>query len=59
MSYYGDVIREAGAEAEIIFANDCRSILAYTKNVLNCDIHTSAHEETAAGSRCGACHGYG
>ena len=27
VSYYGDVIREAGAEAEIIFANDCRSIL--------------------------------
>ncbi len=42
VSYYGDVIREAGAEAEIIFANDCRSILAYTKNVLNCDIHTRA-----------------
>lgn len=42
VSYYGDVIREAGAEAEIIFANDCRSILAFTKNVLNCDIHTRA-----------------
>ena len=42
VSYYGDVIREAGAEAEIIFANDCRSILVYTKNVLNCDIHTRA-----------------
>ena len=42
VSYYGDVIREAGAEAEIIFVNDCRSILAYTKNVLNCDIHTRA-----------------
>ncbi len=42
VSYYGEVIREAGAEVEIIFANDCRSILPYTKNVLNCDIHTRA-----------------
>ena len=42
VSYYGEVIREAGAEVEIIFANDCRSILSYTKNVLNCDIHTRA-----------------
>ena len=24
----------------MIFANDCRAILKYTKNVLNCDIHT-------------------
>ena len=38
--YYGDVIREAGAEVEIIFANDCRAILEHTKNVLTCDIHT-------------------
>ena len=35
-----DALREAGAEVEIIFANDCRAILPYTKNVLNCDIHT-------------------
>ena len=27
---------------EIIFANDCRKILKYTKNVLNCDIHSRA-----------------
>lgn len=40
VQYYGDIIREAGAEVEIIFANDCRKILKYTKNVLNCDIHT-------------------
>ena len=40
VKYYGDLIREEGAEAEIIFANDCRAILPYTKNVLTCDIHT-------------------
>ena len=42
VKYYGDLIREEGAEAEIIFANDCRAILPYTKNVLTCDIHTRA-----------------
>ena len=40
--YYGDLIREEGAEAEIIFANNPRVILNYTKNVLHCDIHTRA-----------------
>ena len=40
VQYYGDLIREEGAEAEIIFANDPRAVLNYTKNVLNCDIHT-------------------
>ena len=40
VEYYANLIRECGAEVEVIFANDCRSILNYTKNVLNCDIHT-------------------
>ena len=40
VEYYETLIREAGAEAEIIFANDPRAVLDYTKNVLNCDIHT-------------------
>ena len=40
VKYYGDLIRESGAEAEIIFANNPRAILSYTKNVLTCDIHT-------------------
>ena len=40
VQYYGDIIREEGAEVEIIFANDCRKILNYTKRVINCDIHT-------------------
>ena len=40
VEYYGNLIRECGAEVEIIFANDPRAILQYTKNVLTCDIHT-------------------
>ena len=42
VDYYKKLIEECGAEAQIIFANDPRAILAYTKNVLNCDIHTRA-----------------
>ncbi len=42
VEYYGDLIRQSGAEAEIIFANNPRAILNYTKNVLTCDIHTRA-----------------
>ena len=42
VAYYEEVIREAGADVEIIFANDPRKILDYTKSVLNCDIHTRA-----------------
>ena len=42
VQYYGDLIRECGAEVEIIFANNPRVILNYTKNVLTCDIHTRA-----------------
>ena len=40
VEYYKTLIQEAGAEVEIIFANDCRAILPYTKKVLCCDIHT-------------------
>ena len=42
VKYYGDLIREEGTEVEIIFANNPRVILNYTKNVLTCDIHTRA-----------------
>jgi len=42
VDYYQQLIRESGAEVEVIFANDCRAVLKYTKNVLNCDIHTRA-----------------
>ena len=40
VEYYSDLVRECVADVEVIFANDCRAILNYTKNVLNCDIHT-------------------
>lgn len=42
VEYYGNLIKEAGADVEIIFANNPKAILAYTKNVLTCDIHTRA-----------------
>ena len=42
VEYYGNLIRQSGAEAEIIFANNPRVILNYTKNILTCDIHTRA-----------------
>ena len=42
VEYYSNLIRESGAEVEVIFANDCRAILNYTKNVLHCDIHSRA-----------------
>ena len=42
VEYYESIIREEGAEPVIIFANDARAVLSYTKNVINCDIHTRA-----------------
>ena len=42
VKYYGDLIREMGAEAEIIFANHAEEILNHTNNVIACDIHTRA-----------------
>lgn len=40
IEYYKELIISCGAEAEVILANDCRTILNYTKHVLNCDIHS-------------------
>ena len=40
VAYYSDLIKQAGCEVEIIFANQAKAILDYTKNVINCDIHT-------------------
>jgi len=54
VKYYGDLIRECGAEAEIVLANDPRVILNYTENVINCDIHTRARTKRilkAAGAK--------
>ena len=42
VDYYSNLIRECGTEVEVIFANDPRAILPYTKTVLACDIHTRA-----------------
>ena len=42
VEYYESLVRESGADFEVVFANDPRAILSYTKNVLNCDIHTRA-----------------
>ena len=40
VEFYEELIRAEGADCEIIFANDARAVLPYTKNVLTCDIHT-------------------
>ena len=42
VAYYEELVRGCGAECEIIFANNPRAILDYTKNVICCDIHTRA-----------------
>ena len=55
VDYYAEMIRANGAEAEIIFANDCRAILNYTDKVLCCDIHSRARTKRllkAAGCQC-------
>ncbi|MBQ3069660.1 MAG: coenzyme F420-0:L-glutamate ligase, partial [Clostridia bacterium] len=54
VAYYGDLIREMGAEVEIIFANQPKAILQYTDCVLTCDIHTRARTKRilkAAGAK--------
>ena len=40
VQYYADLITEAGAEVEVVFANQAKTILNYTDCILNCDIHT-------------------
>ena len=40
VEYYSNIIREAGAEVEVIFANQPKEILNYTDCIINCDIHT-------------------
>ena len=42
ITYYKELIENEGAKCEIIFANNCRAILNYTKHILTCDIHTRA-----------------
>ena len=58
VAYYGDLIRECGAEVEIVFANRPETILNYTDRILTCDIHTRARtkrklKEAGAAVVCG------
>ena len=54
VEYYGNLIKECGADVEIIFANQAKTILNYTDCVINCDIHTRARTKRilkAAGAK--------
>ena len=54
VDYYSNLIREMGADVEVIFANQAKAILNYTDCVLNCDIHTRARTKRilkAAGAK--------
>jgi hypothetical protein len=54
VEYYGNLIRECGAEVEIVFANQAKTILDYTDCIINCDIHTRARTKRilkAAGAK--------
>ena len=54
ISYYSQIIREAGAEVEVVFANQAKTILNYTDCVITCDIHTRARTKRilkAAGAK--------
>lgn len=54
VAYYGDLIREMGADVEIIFANQAKMILNYADHILTCDIHTRARTKRilkAAGAK--------
>ena len=45
IDYYVELIEAEGCDVEVIFANQAKAILAYTKNVLTCDIHTRARSK--------------
>ena len=40
VDYYSNIVKEAGAEVEVIFANNAKAILDYADCIINCDIHT-------------------
>ena len=53
IEYYKELIEEQGAEVEVIFSNNAKTILNYTKSVLTCDIHSRFRTRrllTAAGA---------
>ena len=54
VQYYSDIIAAAGAEVEVVFANQAKTILNYTDCIINCDIHTRARTKRilkAAGAK--------
>ena len=54
VAYYAQIVKDAGAEVEIVFANQAKTILNYTDKVLCCDIHTRARTKRilkAAGAK--------
>lgn len=54
VDYYCNLVKESGAEVEIIFANQPKAILPYTDTIINCDIHTRARTKRllkAAGAK--------
>jgi hypothetical protein len=40
VDYYAQLIKDAGADVEVIFANQPKTILGYADHIVNCDIHT-------------------
>ncbi len=40
IEYYKSLIQAEGTECEVIFSNNAKTILDYTKDVLTCDIHS-------------------
>ena len=40
VEYYSNLVKECGAEVEVVFANQAKTILNYTDTIINCDIHT-------------------
>ena len=54
VEYYSSIIKDAGAEVEVVFANNAKTILNYTDCIINCDIHTRARTKRillAAGAK--------
>ena len=54
VEYYSNLVRECGAEVEVVFANQAKAILDYADHIINCDIHTRARTKRillAAGAK--------
>ena len=54
VEYYSNLVRESGAEVEVVFANQAKAILPYAEHIINCDIHTRARTKRillAAGAK--------